>query len=265
MALGTGIRNNGNQQKEYNPTVYSRISFSNRDGSIDQTRLSFSHWNGMLKVSIAPHVVGSEENFDNKNAIALHLSVPKAYILMREIQRFVEDRRNGTTNFFYGVNTAKGLIGIMTGQEYGYPEKTALAIMRMDEEGNILSTYAYEFKPEDYYSAIRNFKPSTREFEKYNYEDVEIDLILEQLRQFVQSMSMSQAYACVDGLKYQNDTTFRSLNQIKEQLGIKPERRSMGAGEFFNGANTAQPPKTSYDSVSDALGNSQPLDDDVPF
>jgi len=179
----------------------------------------------------------------------------------------LDDRKSGNlTNCFYGVNTAKGLIGFMTGQEYGFPDRTAFVIMRMDEEGNILSTYAYEFKPADYYSAIRNFKASTREFEKYNYENVEIELIINQLEQFVESMSMSQAYACVDGLKFQNDTTFRSLAQIKEQLGIKPERRSMGAGEFFNSNSTATGPKQSYDSISDAIEtNGQISEEDVPF
>lgn len=264
MALGLNDRTNGNQRNEFHPTTYSKIAFSNKDGEVDKSRLSFSFWNGLLKVSIAPFVLGSDNSYDTKNSIALHLSVPKAYIFLKEIERFQEDRKQGFNDtFFYGVNTTKGLIGICTGQEYGHPDKVCIVIMRVDETGNVLSTYAYELKDSSFYSAIRNFRADTKEFDKFNYEDVEIEMIKNQLSQYIDSMTMGQASAVVDALNYSNNATYTSLNQIKSKLGIPIGNRSMGAGEFFNSNNTTAP-KTSYDTISDAIGDAGG-EDELPF
>ena len=267
MALGLNDRTNGNQRNEYHPTTFSKLSFSNKDGEIDKSRISFSVWNGMLKVNIAPFVLGSDNNYDAKNSIALHLSVPKAYILLKEIEKFQQDKEQGMTDtFFYGVNTAKGLIGICTGQQYGFPNKTCIVIMRMDEGGNVLSTYAYELKEPSFYGAIRNFKAETKEFTTYNHEDVELELIKKQLSQYIDGMTMGHASAVVDALNYSNNATYTSLNQIKSKLGIPVggANRSLGANEFFNSNNT-NAPKASYDTISDAIGDTGIDSEDIPF
>ena len=267
MALGVNDRTNGNQRTEFHPTTFSKIAFSNKDGEVDKSRISFSIWNGMLKVNIAPFILGSENNYDNKNAIALHLSVPKAYIFLKEIERFQQDKAQGITDtFFYGVNTAKGLIGICTGQEYGFPNKTCIVIMRVDETGNVLSTYAYELKDSSFYSAVRNFKADTKEFDKFNYEDVELELIKKQLYQYINGMTMGQGSAVVDALSYNSNAVYTSLNQIKSKLGIPVggANRSMGANEFFNSSNT-NAPKAAYDTISEAIGDSGIDAEDIPF
>lgn len=249
-AIENRINGNINGQKEYNPTIYSRISFANKDSKIDPTRLQFSHWNGMLKISILPKVPGADE-YSFKDSVALHLSVPKAYILIKEIEHYQNDRNEGRdTNFFYGVNTPKGLVGIIMGDEFGQARVPLLTIMRLDEDGNVLNSYAYELKGGDFYTSIRNFRQNTKEFEKFAYEDVELELIKMQLSQYVEAMTMSQAFACVEATKFQDNQVFRSLNQIKDKLGIRVDRKS-NAGDFFNGNSSA--PKMSYDSISDAI------------
>lgn len=253
--------NNGNQQKEYTPTVFSKISLSNKDGNVDQTRLTFSYWSGLLKISIAPNIQNTNE-FDSKNAIAIHLSVPKAYIFLKEIEKFEEERANGiNTNFFYGVDTPKGLIGISNGKEFGYPNSVVLSIRRM-QESEVISTYAYEFKGDQYYYAIRNFDEKSKNYDSINdYGNTELVLLKAHLRQYIDAMTMAQGYACVEANKFQENNTFKSLNQIKQALGIKSERKT-GTGDFFRGGGSVAP-RNSYGSLSEAIGNDDVLNEDV--
>ena len=52
MALGDTYNNN--ERKNYSPSVTSGYRFSNPESAIDKTSLSFTFWNKLLKVSIAP-------------------------------------------------------------------------------------------------------------------------------------------------------------------------------------------------------------------
>ena len=192
------LNNNGNGRGEYNPTVYSKIYFNNRESDTDKTRLEFSYWNSMLKISILPYIPGSDE-IDRKSGIALHLSVPKAYQLLKEIEAFEEDRKNGVnTNFFYGVNTPKGLIGIGTGEQIGNPNAILFTIRRIDENGETISSYAYQIKQDGYYYGVRNFDPSLKTFERSFYDNLEIEMIKKHLSNYVDAMTMANGYGALE-------------------------------------------------------------------
>ena len=260
MLGNTMNRTNGNTgQKEFNPQVFSKYVLSNKEAEVDATRLQFSHWAGLLKISIVPNITGTNE-FDLNGGIAIHLSVPKAYILLKEIEKFEEDRRNGiTTNFFYGVDTPKGLVGIADVAQFGYSGKTVLIIRHM-KEGEVLSTYAYEFKTSNYYYGIRNFDEKTKQFENTEYNNVELDMLKTQLTEYINAMTMSVAYSVVEATKYQDGLNYRSMNQIKEALGIKIERRTTGTGDFFRSGSSA--PKTNYNSLGGAVSGNDDNNDD---
>lgn len=269
------LNNNANgRDREYNPTIYSKITFNNRDSDMDKTRLEFSYWNGMLKIAIVPYIPGSEE-IDRKAGIALHLSAPKAYQLLKEIEAFEQDQKTGVnTNFFYGVNTPKGLIGIGTGEQLGNPNAVLFTIRRIDENGETISSYAYQIKQDGYYYGVRNFDPSLKTFERSFYDNLEIELIKKHLSNYVDSMTMAKGYANLEASKATNDQTYKSLNAIKTKLGIKVETKQYGAGSFFRDGERLSnvPPKSSYSSITDAInpeGEEQPLEelneDDLPF
>ena len=257
------LNNNGNgTNREYNPTIYSRIFFNNRESDTDKTRLEFSYWNSMLKIAIVPYIPGSDE-IDRKAGIALHLSVPKAYQLLKEIESFEEDRKLGVnTNFFYGVNTPKGLIGIIL-----------FTIRRIDENGETISSYAYQIKTNGYYYGVRNFDPTLKTYERVFYDNLEIVMIKKHLSNYVDAMTMADGYGALEAFKNPNDQTYKSLNAIKAKLGIKVETKQYGAGSFFRDGERLNntPPKSSYSSITDAINpeGDQPVEeldpDDVPF
>ena len=247
------LNNNGMRDRDFSPTVYSRIAFSNRESEVDKTKLEFSYWNGLLKVSISPYIPGSEE-IDRRASISLHLTITKAYELLKEIEQFEEDRKNEVnTNFFYGVNTNKGLIGIGRGDEFGHPGSILFTIRRTDENGDTISSYAYEFKNSDFYYGIRNFDPNLKTYGYSHHENVEIDLVKKQLENYINAMTMANGYGSVEALRYYTDNVYKSLNQIKQNLGIKIESKTYGTGSFFRDGATAAAPKASYSSISDAI------------
>ena len=254
-------KNNGNRQTEYNPTVYSKYTFTNGESTLDRSRLTFSMFGGLLKVTVTPLYEGSNEG-DKNAALSIHLSVPKAYMLLREIEKYQQDKETGAnTNFFYGVDTPKGLIGITRGDQFGLPATSDLIVLRsINEDGTVNSNYAYELKTNGYYYAIENFRENDRSFDKVeDYNNLEIELVKKQLSEYVNAMSMAIAYSVVDGNKYNESNTWRSLNQIKQAMGLeKGGNRTGGASNFFRNGGIANensaPIKPSYGSVSDAIG-----------
>ena len=229
----------------------------------------------MLKIAIVPYIPGSDE-IDRKAGIALHLSAPKAYQLLKEIEAFEQDQQSGVnTNFFYGVNTPKGLIGIGTGEQLGNPNAILFTIRRIDENGETISSYAYQIKQEGYYYGVRNFDPTLKTFERSFYDNLEVELIKKHLLNYVDSMTMAKGYANLEAFKAPNDQTYKSLNAIKAKLGVKIETKQYGAGSFFRDGERLSntPPKSSYSSITDAINPDgepdQPIEelneDELPF
>lgn len=262
------VKNNGNKNTAFSPEIYSKYGYTNGDeNAIDRTRLGFSMFSGLLKVTITPLIPGGFEG-DKNIALSIHLSVPKAYMLLKEIEKYEEDKATGVnTNFFYGVDTPKGLIGINTGEAYGKPDATVLVVRRMKEDGTIDSRYAYEFKENGYYYSIRNFNESDMSFEKVSdpYNKIELEMFKNQLKQYIDAMTYAHAYATVDANKFAENSTYKSLAQIKQHLGIESAtRRTGGASDFFrNGGSNSSLPKTSYGSLSDAIDGEDTIEGEV--
>ena len=95
---------NAGKQQQYHPTVYSAYKMNNAESVIDPTSISFTFWNGALKISIAPRKqnTGDEVSFDFDNAISIYLNHTKARILYEEICKFQSDpeKYNNSGIFF---------------------------------------------------------------------------------------------------------------------------------------------------------------------
>ena len=257
MAFGVGNASgnmyNNNSSKTYNPSVFSRYTFNNPNGDLDKTSLRFGHFGGLLKISIVPVIPGSQNEYDQEHAVSLHLSPSKAYMFLKEIERFQEDFASGKMkSFSYGVDTPKGLLCISDGTDLGKPGNPCLIIRKM-EDSNVVESYAYQFKNNGYYYSIRSYDDKTGKFDKKDdiYNDLEIEFVKTQLKEYIKAMTMSVAYSVVEATKYNENNVYNSLNQIKTAHGIETNRRRSGGTSYFR--DGGETPRTSYQNVSSAM------------
>jgi len=237
MALGNLNQNynnstEDNNKKNYDPTVYSPIQFKNPNG-IDPSMLSFSFWRNMLKISISPKMEPKPGDkydvYDHKNNISIHINHMKARILYDEIKEFLKDP-NKLNNV--GVPSGvSGLITISNGKEFGI-NSPVLVIRKLDENGNVTSSYAYQFNNNDYYFGIRNFNEKTLKYDTIDYPNLELLTFMDILKSYYESSSYAFAYSVVDSLKFDNSRINTKLDLLLDNAGIKRQGNSNGKSFF---------------------------------
>lgn len=229
MSLGT--YNNNKKSSSAELTVYSNLKFSNSQSEVDKTSLSFTLWNNMLGIQLAPIIVGADGSisYDRENSIVIWLSTFKALMLAREIDRFIAGE---ATNV--GVHTRTGIINITDGHDRGI-QNPCLTIRKLDENGQVISDYAYEIRT-DYHYSIDNFEErrgSAPIFEKhYGYNGIELEMIKIQCEEYVKAMSMGQAYASGQVAARSFKRMDYKLNKIAEASGITFDNN--GGGQYKN-------------------------------
>lgn len=232
MALGDTYNNN--ERKNYSPSVTSGYRFSNPESAIDKTSLSFSFWNKLLKVSIAPRkeTEGDTIAYDHENAGAVYLSHSKAYIFHKEIINFLDAYKKGASPKNVGVSTgSEGLIYICTGEEFN-ANGPCLVIRKIDENGKSTSTFVYEFKRDA--QSVVNYSEKTTEFESNIFEFNEIEQLAVLLKNYYDSMTMAVAYSVQEANKYDNSRINTKLKIIGEKLGVDFQKPNNDKGRSSN-------------------------------
>lgn len=221
--------NNGNKKVgPYDPTVYSPYKFNNARSSVDQTQLSCQFWNNSLRIMISPKNTDSPEDqptFDSKNSISIYLNHMKARMLAEVLRKFLEDpEANDNT----GVVAGSSFISFSTGKDFS--SKFPLVIIRkVDESGNITSSFAYEIKG-DYHFAVRGFtEKSNGKFDQEFFPMIELQCLLTVLEQFYMAETRAYAYSVLDTFKFDQYRTSMKLNRIGEKLGLDMNVSSNGS------------------------------------
>lgn len=223
MALGDTYNNN--EKKNYAPSVTSGYRFGNPESTIDKTSLSFSYWNKLLKVSIAPRKKTDDDSiaYDHDNAGSVFLSHSKALILHDEIIKFLEEYNEGKAPSNVGVSSgSEGLIYICNGEEFN-AEGPCLVIRKIDESGHSTSTYVYEFR-RDVHAAVVNYTEKNAKFESRFYPQLEIVQFCNLLKSYYEAMTMAVAYSVQEANKYDNSRINTKLKLIGEKLGVDMNR-----------------------------------------
>lgn len=260
MALGDTYNNN--EKKNYSPSVSSGYRFSNAESTIDKTALTFTFWNKLLKVSIAPkkETEGDIIAFDHENAGSVYLTHTKALVFYKEIMKFLKDYTNGTAVTNAGVNTGKdGLIYICDGKEFN-AMGPCLVLRKIDEHGNCIATYVYEFR-RGVHNSIVNYVEKTKAFDTIAYDLIEIEQVANLLKSYYESMSMAVAYSIQESGKYDLSRLNTKLKVIGEKLGVEYKssnsntNRSVNNSYFSNARSTSEStgyngPTNSYESGS---------------
>lgn len=244
MALGQNNYNNSNKQY---PTVYSNYSMSNTESEIEKSRLSFTFWNNMLKISIAPMKPSTNPNeisFDNDNAGSIYINHIKAKLLYDAINEF--QTRGCTGNV--GVNSGKGVITISDGAEFN--KKTiCVGIYLVNQETCIAeSSYAYEFK-NDYYFRLNSYEYDTGKFEKFMDNNMEIELLKAILISYYEAMSMSMAYSVVHATSFDKNKMESRVESIMSHLGIEFGKSKNYSNNGFNSAKPSGYAQASFDDL----------------
>lgn len=265
MALGNNYSaniDNNKKNKNISEIYVPAFNTSSPEG-LDPSSLSYSYaGNGFLRITITPLKFDNPNDsaaykYDNDNATFILLSPTKAQVFAREIRTLLA---NKDTINNVGVNTISSKDNHITyiifsnGKELGV-ENNCLIIRKMDETGNILSTYGYQFKGNPNLFGIRNFDESSKHFERSEYPDMEIENLLTILEGFYKSMSGTQAFANAYYGRFEQSKVMGSLRQIMDKLGIEKssEYNRMGRNNnsFFNNPNNGTSVQSTYSNLLD--------------
>lgn len=218
MALGDNYDSNSKDYKKSNsPEVYSKYALSNTEDSIDPSKLSFTFWKEMLKISISPFIE-STSKYDYKNGGSVYLSYFKAKLLAEEIDMYLKDPEGYVNR---GVSSGNGTIIISNGVDVSGKVTPCVVIRKTDPNtGAVESSYLYQFRLEHHYS-IRNYDPDAVTFDKIYNDVMEIEALRDILMHFYREMSGATAYAIIEYGKYDNSRTHTKLDSIADKLGIE--------------------------------------------
>ena len=213
MALGNY---DNNKKEQYMPVYYSEYGTGNAEG-VDPSALSYSFYNRMLKISISPLKMnnGDKIAYDHENAAIVWLTHTKARMLYDQILRVLNgDIANG------GVPTGKeGLIRFCDGKELGV-NNYCLIINKVNEAGEVISSYAYEFKSKHHY-AVQNYDPKDSSHKKAYYDQLEVQMLLDLLKTYYEAMTGAQAYATMDALRFVNNSVTTKIDLVMSKLGVE--------------------------------------------
>ena len=230
MALGNSYDNN--KKEQYMPVYYSAYNVGNPEG-IDPSALSYSFYNRMLKLSISPAKMnsGDKVSYDHENAASIWLTHVKARILHDEILKVLKGEiSNG------GVPSGnEGLVRFIDGKELGV-NGYCLVINKINETGEVISSYAYEFKTK-YHYAVENFDPKDSSHKKVYHNNLEIQQLLDLLESYYISMTGAVAYSVMDANRFNTNTTNTKIDLIMSKMGVeyKPGTTSRSSsGSYFD-------------------------------
>lgn len=230
MALGDNYDSNSKDYKgKSSPEVYSKYSLSNTEDSVDPSKMSFTFWNGLLKISIAPFIE-STSRYDYKNEGAIYLSYFKSKMLADEIDIYLEDPKAYTNQ---GVSSGQGNIMLSNGEDVTGQVAPSIVIRKTDPNtGAVESSFMYQFRT-DYHYSMRNYDPEAVKFDKVYNDILELEVLRDILNQHYIEMSGASAYANIEYGKYNDSRIHTKIDAITAKLGIeykKDKKYTKGRG-----------------------------------
>lgn len=240
MATYNTYNNNKDQNKDNGVTTFS-YSMMNPESKIDATRLGFKFWKTFLCVNIAPaEESNGEVKYNPDNGVSVFISHTSARILAEELTKFLSDpvTYNGV-----GVVLNTGVITISNGVEYG-KNAPVLTIRKVDENGNVSTSFAYEFKTNYHYS-VRGYTGGSEFSKEYrDYEKIEIDEFISLLNEYCAASTNAVAHTVASQLKYHVNRLDTKADSILNALGVSTPSNNGNGGQrrynntsFFNNSN----------------------------
>lgn len=236
MSLGSTYNNNqgnGNKYTVADTTTYSDYRMNNAESTIDPSCLAPRFWKQSLCLSIYPRKnTGNDEvAFDTDNGVTIYLSHTKARMLANELRKFIE---NPVDNNSCGVHSGSAVVTISNGVEFG-KNTPVLTIRKLDENGNVVSAFSYEFK-QNYFS-IKNYDGRNYNSDYESYKNIEIEQLITLLEEFVKASTKAVA-ASVHSSAFTLGRMDNKINEIAAQLGVETNSssssRKFGNSSYFD-------------------------------
>ena len=252
MALGNGSNQNDNKIEARE--AITRLRFYNPNSTVDPSTYQIKYLFGMMKLVFSPMLKNSTPDnarYDYDNSGVIYINHMDALILIKEIETFLQDPM--AYNNVGCVNNSGSLLSISNGTEFGITQPL-MFLRKIDENGDIVYTYAYEFVGDKY--AIRNFDKNTKEYDKVFYGMAELEMFKITLEEYVKASTNAIAYSINDLNRYADNGAYNDRKAICEKLGIekkqygnKPHNGSSGRGIFDNPGRNNSSENTSSDDV----------------
>jgi hypothetical protein len=233
---------------------------NNAESQIDATCLTSRFWKGNLCLSIYPRKnTGNDEvSFDMDNGITIYLSHTKARILKNELELFLKDpiSYNGV-----GVPSGSAAVTISNGVEYG-KNTPVLTIRKVNENGDVVASFAYEFKS-NYYYAIRNYDGRNFDSAYDEYRYIEIEQMITLLDEYVKASTNAVAFTVMDQRKYSVARIDTKLDAIAQSMGVELPKGGNNQKRYNNNSyfNNNSNGNSGYSSNSGVSYGSATIDD----
>ena len=264
MSLGSTYNNNqgNNVNKTPDYSTYSNYRMNNAESTIDASCITFRFWRTNLCIGIFPkkETNNDEVSFDMDNGITIYLSHTKARILKAEIENFLKDpiTYNGV-----GVDSGSAVITISNGLEYG-KETPVITIRKINENGEVTTSFAYEFK-RNYYS-IRNYDGKNFDNNYDDYKNIEVEQLVTLLGEFIKASTNAIAFSVMNQRQYSANRVENKIDSIAAALGVETKSNSNSSGNrnygnsYFNKGNRSN---DEYSSSNSNVSYSQATIDDL--
>ena len=225
MALGDASNfNNGNNNKKYEDSYYSRLVISNPNGKF----LKFRFWAGKLAMSIA-EVDSSQQKFAYKETATAFFNPMKAKILAEELKKFIVDPAHKPVGVVIGAGDPNTCVTFIHDGD-----NTSVDICKVDAQGNRSGEDVFVFQKDYHYSVeYKDFKKL--DFSKNYFNTLEIEAVIELLESFFKASNGAYSYAVMDMSRFNFSRLKSNTEAIMDKLGI--QRASSKGPGFFSGNN----------------------------
>lgn len=262
MAIGD-FGNNGNannNQKSSDTTYYSRFKIRSKD---NRRSLGVTFWSGLLIINI--NDVETANGFKVNELECVRLSPNKAKILASEIRSFKEYIKAGKIdeNKAFGVTAGLGsevrYIAFSCTKDDNHT--VVITIGRINDSGSILSSQSFPLDNDEFLYALEWNNVYKMEAERVQYENLELDMLLDTLDDFGKHMNGALAYSVLDLARYDSVRMNRRFDALYDKLGIEKFVPGQGGGNrsgsnnFLNNlaASNRSSNATTLESLEDML------------
>ena len=261
MAIGessyfsSGSDNNATRKTTPEYSYYSRYSFLSADKKVS---LRFEYGSGLLKCKLFTRP--SEDGQWNTDPTEIvYLSATKCMILDNQIDKFKEYINSGNIdpNVAFGVNGGMNDKVAFIAFHTNDAKELLITIGKFDGNGTIVEKCTYNSSANFNYGLDWK-KLDDMDVEKAFYNNIELDMIHQMVKDFARGMSGAIGYGVHDTGRYDTARILNKLDPIYDKLGIErytpSTNRSRGTNNFLNSMNGGNNNHGNSMSIDDLMG-----------